>query len=163
MPSLEIISDERSSSNIVGGNDIARPQVNRLTYSGNLEKYSYNDLTPVIGREFEGLQVTDLLQADDDTIKDLAVTVSQRGVVFLRDQDVTPIQMKDLMLRLTKLAGCVRLPIPIPTRCHRSLRTNTRASLNHQVCMFTPLLKKEVSSVTRSASSAPRSRRREEV
>jgi hypothetical protein len=124
MPSL--ITDERTSSNIVGGNDIARPLVNRLSYSGKLEKYSYNDLTPVIGREFEGLQVTDLLQADDDTIRDLAITVSQRGVVFLRDQDVTPTQMKDLMLKLTKLAGCVRFFPPIPARCRRRRTTNSR-------------------------------------
>lgn len=34
--------------------------------------------------------------------------VSERGVVFLRDQDVTPTEMKDLMLRITELSGCVR-------------------------------------------------------
>jgi hypothetical protein len=33
--------------------------------------------------------------------------VSQRGVVFLRDQYVTPQQMKSLMLRITEVAGCV--------------------------------------------------------
>lgn len=105
-----MVTKEETSPHIVGGNDIARPRFDRLSYSGKLEKYSYNDVTPVIGREFEGLQVTDLLQADDDTVRDLAVTVSQRGVVFLRDQDVTPTQMKDLMQRLTKLAGSVRTP-----------------------------------------------------
>lgn len=35
--------------------------------------------------------------------------VSERGVVFLRDQVVTPTQMKDLMLRITSLAGSVRI------------------------------------------------------
>lgn len=39
--------------------------------------------------------------------------VSQRGVVFLRDQDVTPEQMRDLMEKLTVLAGCVCV-IPLP-------------------------------------------------
>jgi len=34
-------------------------------------------------------------------------TVSQRGVVFLRDQDVIPTEMKDFMIRLTQLAGSV--------------------------------------------------------
>jgi hypothetical protein len=38
--------------------------------------------------------------------------VSQRGVVFLRDQKVRPVQMKDLMLRVTKVAGCVCVPLP---------------------------------------------------
>lgn len=35
------------------------------------------------------------------------MAVSERGVVFLRDQDVTPTEMKDLMLRITELSGCV--------------------------------------------------------
>lgn len=35
--------------------------------------------------------------------------VSRRGVVYLRDQDVTPAQMKELMLRITELSGCVRI------------------------------------------------------
>ena len=35
--------------------------------------------------------------------------VSQRGVVFLRDQDVTPAEMKDFMLRLTEQAGSVSM------------------------------------------------------
>lgn len=34
-------------------------------------------------------------------------TVSQRGVVFLRNQDVTPQQMQAFMERLTTLSGCV--------------------------------------------------------
>lgn len=42
--------------------------------------------------------------------------VSQRGVVFLRDQDVTPSQMKALIERVTKLAGSVRRPwVPFPS------------------------------------------------
>ena len=64
-----------TQTKIVGGNDVARPQLKRpLTYSGTLDRYSYNDLTPVIGREFEGLQITELLKADDDVIRDLALT-----------------------------------------------------------------------------------------
>jgi len=134
------------ASNIVGGNDIARPRLTRIPYSGSLEKFKYNDLTPVIGRELEDLQIRDLLKESDEVIRDLAVTgeciclcpnsvardvilshvvkcplremycsadrntgiaVSQRGVVFLRDQDVTPNEMKDFMLRLAYLAGSV--------------------------------------------------------
>lgn len=40
-------------------------------------------------------------------LADNCVAVSQRGVVFLRDQDVTPIQMREFMERVTDLAGCV--------------------------------------------------------
>ncbi|KAK1847294.1 tfdA family taurine dioxygenase [Colletotrichum chrysophilum] len=104
MPSA--ISND-TEANIVGGNAQARPRLSKpLVYSGTLDNYKNADITPVIGREYEGLQVVDLLKADDQVIKDLAVTISQRGVVFLRDQDVTPTQMKEFCLRLTELAGC---------------------------------------------------------
>lgn len=79
-----------------------------MVNSGSLNKYKHQDLTPVIGREFEGLQVTELLKSNAQLINDLAVTISERGVVFLRDQDVTPQQMKELMERISEAAGCVR-------------------------------------------------------
>lgn len=78
-----------------------------MVNSGSLDKYKYQDLTPVIGRQFEDLQVTELLRGDEQNIKDLAITISERGVVFLRDQDVTPQQMGQLMERITDAAGCV--------------------------------------------------------
>lgn len=60
---------------IRGGNSAAltrclKPMVN----SGALDRYTSHDLTPVIGREFEGLQVRDLINAEEQVIKDLAVT-----------------------------------------------------------------------------------------
>ncbi len=62
-------------STLVGGNDVARPQISKpLTYSGSLDQYQQNDLTPVIGREFLDLQVKALLKADEQVIKDLALT-----------------------------------------------------------------------------------------
>ncbi len=74
MPSVTF-TDSTSPVNIFGGNDIARPAIiHRISYSGSLDKFTYNDVTPVIGREFEGLQIADLLKADDQVIKDLAVT-----------------------------------------------------------------------------------------
>lgn len=47
-----------------------------LVYSGSLDLYAHRDLTPVIGREYDNLQVADLLKASDNNrlIKDLAVT-----------------------------------------------------------------------------------------
>ena len=63
-----------SASNIIGGNDIARPAVTKPTYSGSLEQFKHNDLTPVIGREFEDVQVRELLKGSDDVIRDLAIT-----------------------------------------------------------------------------------------
>lgn len=114
-----------STSAIRGGHEQARSRISQpLECSGSLDGYSKLDLTPVIGREYRGLQVADILKSEDGDrlIKDLAVTsmrhlkmgkdmltraVSQRGVVFLRDQDVTPQQMRGFGEKLTALAGCV--------------------------------------------------------
>lgn len=53
--------------------------VRPLEYAGLLDSYKQKDLTPVIGREYEGLQVEALLNAEnsDDLIRDLAVTGSR--------------------------------------------------------------------------------------
>lgn len=48
--------------------------VKPIVYSGSLDKYEQADLTPVIGREFYGLQVADLLRGDDQSFRDLAAT-----------------------------------------------------------------------------------------
>lgn len=47
-----------------------------LEYSGLLDLYQSSDLTPVIGREYYGLQVADVLAAknSDALIRDIAVT-----------------------------------------------------------------------------------------
>lgn len=113
MPSIE--RTESFGSHIRGGNAIARTRcLQPMVNSGSLDKYKSQDLTPVIGREFEGLQVTELLGSDEQLIKDLAMTISERGVVFLRDQDASPQQMKDLMERITQAAGCVGATLPHP-------------------------------------------------
>ena len=44
-----------------------------LRYSGSLEQFDYADVTPVIGREFPKLQLSDIL-SDDTKIRDLAIT-----------------------------------------------------------------------------------------
>lgn len=65
------------SSNIRGGHELARPRLSRnIEYSGSLDSYSYSDLTPVIGREYQNLQITDILESKDSDrlIRDLAVT-----------------------------------------------------------------------------------------
>lgn len=65
------------SSDIRGGHELARPRLSQpLQYSGSLDSYSYSDLTPVIGREYQDLQITDLLGSkdSDQLFRDLAVT-----------------------------------------------------------------------------------------
>lgn len=79
-----------------------------LKYSGSLEGYQHFDNTPVIGRQFTGLQIREILHATnrDQMIADVAATVSRRGVVFLKDQDVTPDEMKTFVELLSTIAGC---------------------------------------------------------
>lgn len=58
------------------GTDEARTRLTKpLEYAGLLDSYKNSDLTPVIGREYHGLQIVDLLKAEngDALIRDLAV------------------------------------------------------------------------------------------
>ncbi|KAK4234030.1 hypothetical protein C8A03DRAFT_18999 [Achaetomium macrosporum] len=79
-----------------------------LKLSGALEPYESFDVTPVIGREFPTANLVEWLNApnSDDLLRDLAITISQRGVVFFRSQDdLTNELQKKLMLRLGELTG----------------------------------------------------------
>lgn len=75
-----------------------------LESTGSLDKFDWDDLTPAIGREFaETNIVNDLLNAPDadQLLRDLAITISQRGVVFFRKQDnLTNDLQKELVHRL---------------------------------------------------------------
>ena len=78
-----------AGSSIRGGNAKARTRCRKpLTYSGSLDSYSHQDVTPVIGREFQGLQAVDLLQAhnSDQLIQDLAVTSEVPDAAPLRSE-----------------------------------------------------------------------------
>lgn len=50
-------------------------------------------LTPYIGTELQGIQLSQLTDAQKD---DLALLVAERGVVFFRDQDITLEQQHEL-------------------------------------------------------------------
>ncbi|KAI1839840.1 hypothetical protein JX266_013956 [Neoarthrinium moseri] len=80
-----------------------------LRLSGALDKFAFEETTPVIGREYPDVNIVDnLLNGDnaDDLLRDLAITISQRGVVFFRKQDnLTDALQKKLVHRLGQLAG----------------------------------------------------------
>ncbi|RYP11633.1 hypothetical protein DL767_011110 [Monosporascus sp. MG133] len=79
-----------------------------LELSGALDGYNWFDTTPVIGREFPNANLVEWLEApnSDALIRDLAITISQRGVVFFRAQDnlMNDLQKK-LIQRLGDLSG----------------------------------------------------------
>jgi len=79
-----------------------------LRLKGTLDQFKSFDVTPVIGREFPDVNLKDLLRApnSDDLIRDLAITISQRGVVFFRKQDDLDNDLqKELAQRLGELSG----------------------------------------------------------
>lgn len=79
MPSVKRVhvdqGEDDQPSNIIGGHATARSKLLKpLVYSGTLDSFTQQDITPVLGREYEGLQVTDLLKWGDEMIRDLAIT-----------------------------------------------------------------------------------------
>ncbi|KAF2015813.1 taurine catabolism dioxygenase [Aaosphaeria arxii CBS 175.79] len=79
-----------------------------LQLKGALDSYKSFDVTPVIGREFVDVNLKEWLRApnSDELIRDLAITISQRGVVFFRKQDDLDNDLqKELAHRLGQLAG----------------------------------------------------------
>ncbi|RPA75623.1 taurine catabolism dioxygenase [Ascobolus immersus RN42] len=79
-----------------------------LKLTGALDHLKYFDNTPVIGREYHDVLITDLLHASnsDELLRELAITISQRGVVYFRKQNLLDTNdLKLLVDRLGKLAG----------------------------------------------------------
>lgn len=116
--SYPMSEDNGYSSKSASASRLAHP----LKYSGTLDAYESFDLTPVIGREFPKLQLSDILH-DDAKIRDLGTissdfycdesrssdaniqAVSQRGVVFLRNQDLSIADQKQLAIKIGHLTG----------------------------------------------------------
>ncbi|KAL4888815.1 alpha-ketoglutarate-dependent sulfonate dioxygenase [Aspergillus ambiguus] len=80
-----------------------------LKPTGALDKFAFEESTPAIGREFQNVNIVDdILNAPnaDDLVRDLAITISQRGVVFFRAQEnLTDELQKKLVHRLGQLSG----------------------------------------------------------
>ncbi|KAK0701459.1 hypothetical protein B0T21DRAFT_405768 [Apiosordaria backusii] len=151
MPSA-ITPSPQPETTIFGGHDLARPQLTkRLSDSGSLQQYQYNDLTPAIGREFPAIQIRDLLKAGDQFFRDLAYIISCRGVVFLRNQDVTPTELKDFMLRLTTLSGC-----PSTSGLHVHPLTEEGSELGDQISVISSEKQKKGGGLTHQLSDVSR-------
>ncbi|KAJ7444961.1 hypothetical protein B0H11DRAFT_2088018 [Mycena galericulata] len=79
-----------------------------LPRSDALIQYPSFDLTPVIGRQFTTAQLSDWLKASnsDDLLRELAIVVSERNVVFFKQQTLTIEEQKLLADKLGELSGC---------------------------------------------------------
>jgi len=79
-----------------------------LKLNGLLDDYESFDVTPVLGTEFPKARLAEWIRApnSDELLRDLAVTVSRRGVVFFRSQyDLTDDMQKELAQKLGVLTG----------------------------------------------------------
>ncbi|KUJ09699.1 tfdA family taurine dioxygenase [Mollisia scopiformis] len=126
---------------IRGGHEKARPRSTQpFTYSGSLDSYEHNDSTPSIGREIPGLQIKKILASPDaDTlIRDLAITVSERGVGFLRDQDVTTQELISLGQKLSTLTGS-----PESSGLHIHPITEAGSELGDQISVISSVKKQK--------------------
>ncbi|KAG0647374.1 alpha-ketoglutarate-dependent sulfonate dioxygenase [Hyphodiscus hymeniophilus] len=90
---------------------------------GTLDNYESFDVTSVIGREFPKLQLTSILN-DDEKIRDLAILVSQRGVVFFRNQDIGIEAQKILGQKLGELTGK-----PETSKLHKHALSNSKRGI----------------------------------
>lgn len=157
MPSLATFTPTTSDaddikSNIRGGHRDARTRFQKpLVNSGSLDRFKYSDLTPVIGREYLDVQVADLLAGDEQLIKDLAITISERGVVFLRNQDVSPQQMRELCQRITASAGC-----PESSGLHVHPLTEEGSELGDQISVISSEKQKKGGGLTHQLSDVSR-------
>ncbi|KAI1822014.1 taurine dioxygenase family protein [Xylaria intraflava] len=93
------------SSTTTNGASFPKP----LKLSGALGKFAFNDSTPSIGREFPKLNIVDdILNGSnaDELIRDLGITIAERGVVFFRAQNnLTDELQKHLIQRLGERTG----------------------------------------------------------
>lgn len=79
-----------------------RPEAEPLQLSGELDKsFNYVDVTPHIGREYPTAQLSNILK-DEKQLRDLAITISRRGVVFFRKQSLTVEEQKNSQMKLAK-------------------------------------------------------------
>lgn len=79
-----------------------------LKSSGSLDQYESIDITPIIGTEYPTANLVDLINSPnaDTLLRDLAIKISERGVVFFRAQNnLTNDIQKALIHRLGQLAG----------------------------------------------------------
>jgi hypothetical protein len=80
------------------------PLVQSLKYGGSLDEENYKsfDVTNVIGREYPEASLLDILRYDKK-IRDLAIIISQRGVVFFRNKEISVEDQKTLGQKLGEL------------------------------------------------------------
>jgi hypothetical protein len=80
-----------------------------MKYSGSLDAHPFVEVTPIIGREYASLKIKDILASPNSAqqIRDLAVIISERGVVFFRanQEDLSVEELKHFTDLVARLSG----------------------------------------------------------
>ncbi|KAH6869173.1 hypothetical protein B0T10DRAFT_533949 [Thelonectria olida] len=106
---MSVPQAEKTVPNCNGSNATESPLTTEgLKLKGLLDAHKSFSVTPVIGTEFPDANVVEWMKAEqsDELLRDLAITISRRGVVFFRAQeDLTDELQKELADRLGRLTG----------------------------------------------------------
>ncbi|KAL6241238.1 hypothetical protein RBB50_011917 [Rhinocladiella similis] len=107
---LPVAFHDIRSNGIHNESEIQSRNTKPLIKQGALDAaFEFEDVTPAIGREYPTANIVDdLVNASnaDDLLRDLAITISERGVVFFRKQDnLTNDLQKTFIQRLGELSG----------------------------------------------------------
>ena len=99
-----------------------------LQLTGCLDGYDFFEVTPSIGRQYTNLSLRDLLNSpdSDELLREFAIIVSIRGVVFLRDQEMSLEEQKTLTQKLGVLTGK-------PKESGLYVHPSVRAKIDHVV------------------------------
>lgn len=105
------MTSETNGNHHVNGDSNGSRKLQRepLKNSGSIDHLEYTDVTPIIGREYPVAKIKDILTAPnaEQQIRDLAITICERGVVFFRapQDDLTVEEQKHFTDLLGKLTG----------------------------------------------------------
>ncbi|KAK5069836.1 hypothetical protein LTR64_007981 [Lithohypha guttulata] len=139
---------------VFGGHSDARTtRMGPLEYRGSLDGFEHMEVTPAIGREYASLQLRAVLahKECDTLIQDIARTISSRGVVFLRNQDITPEEMKIFVERMSVLAGA-----PSSSKLHVHPLTEEGSELGDQISQISSEKQKKGGGLTHQLSDTSR-------
>lgn len=80
-----------------------------LKKGNSIDHFEYVDVTPIIGREYPTASLKEMLTASnsEEQLRDLAITICERGVVFFRapQDDLSVDEQKHITDLLGKLSG----------------------------------------------------------
>ena len=95
--------------NTMGSFDPQQLRREPLKRGPSIDHLEYVDVTPIIGREYSTARLKDMLNAPnaEEQLRDLAITICERGVVFFRapQDDLSIEEQKRITDLLGKLTG----------------------------------------------------------